>query len=633
MSKNSGIPISQAFSYSLRQLAIDEFPCGNGRWRSGNRWRCDAPDLLNPFKEQNAESESIQSLLEMMENEPFKTDLDWSEDCDRLRKIAIKDPEKITKENIFLYFTKLRLVDKNITEVDDILLKFKNLKDLILSANWIQNIDLKNLPKKLEVLELYGNKISSFDQFCCSLPVLTHIGLGSNTLTTINGAIHKNCWNHILSMDLSFNGLTSLNTTLHALKNLPTLSNLLLIGNPLFLASCYRGVVIDTLKQLTVLDDTHITADEKHRYKGISKIKDVSVEEAIFEINLSSLKGIKSLSDLENDNSSEESPRIEYRYQISYPFLLDCTVKKSQKTICEMSGSEKGLELNPENEDRPSTCETDDEIANVDSTVEDQGNCFIRRKTKERAWCEDEIKIDYERILITTDLTNLKRFLLEGLRLELIENKVVVSLDSPDDGNSVAGDREVDKGNKGSKSKATQKEKPKQPAASKTNVSKNRRKTKGEMAHLYELSRESKVIGALKIPLDDFVQGRKFFEKQCTILMELPNDNESEVQQEELKESKTSNMKKPASLDGKKKGRDLKKPPSLSGQRTRSAMSSKANKGEKQEKISKAKDMKTLGEIAENDPEPPSEITLDVVLTLQNWKTTKEAENWVDATQ
>ena len=37
--------------------------------------------------------------------------------------------------------------------------------------------------------------------------------------------------------------------------------------------------------------------------------------------------------------------------------------------------------------------------------------------------------------------------------------------------------------------------------------------------------------------------------------MELPNDNESEMQQEELKESKTSNMRKPASLDGRKKGR------------------------------------------------------------------------------
>ena len=31
--------------------------------------------------------------------------------------------------------------------------------------------------------------------------------------------------------------------------------------------------MVDTLKQLTILDDIHITADEKHRYKGISKIK------------------------------------------------------------------------------------------------------------------------------------------------------------------------------------------------------------------------------------------------------------------------------------------------------------------------------------------------------------------------
>ena len=77
---------------------------------------------------------------------------------------------------------------------------------------------------------------------------------------------------------------------------------------------------------------------------------------------------------------------------------------------------------------------------------------------------------------------------------------------------------------------------------------------------------------------------------------------------------------------------DLKKPPSPSGQRTKSAMSNKANKADKQEKTSKAKDMKTLGEIAENDPEPPSEITLDVALTLQSWKTAKEAENWVDST-
>ena len=62
---------------------------------------------------------------------------------------------------------------------------------------------------------------------------------------------------------------------------------------------------------------------------------------------------------------------------------------------------------------------------------------------KERSWCEDEIKISYERKLITSDLSNLKRFLLEGLCLDLIENKVIVSLDCPEDSNSLIGDGEI----------------------------------------------------------------------------------------------------------------------------------------------------------------------------------------------
>ena len=31
--------------------------------------------------------------------------------------------------------------------------------------------------------------------------------------------------------------------------------------------------MVDTLTQLSVLDDDRITADEKHRYKGISRLK------------------------------------------------------------------------------------------------------------------------------------------------------------------------------------------------------------------------------------------------------------------------------------------------------------------------------------------------------------------------
>ena len=68
------------------------------------------------------------------------------------------------------------------------------------------------------------------------------------------------------------------------------------------------------------------------------------------------------------------------------------------------------------------------------------GNCVVKRKTKEKIWCEDEIRIEHERKLITTDLADLKKFLLDGFSFDLIENKVLVSLDPPEDNSSCIGD-------------------------------------------------------------------------------------------------------------------------------------------------------------------------------------------------
>ena len=50
----------------------------------------------------------------------------------------------------------------------------------------------------------------------------------------------------MLSLDFSFNSLTKLKETLEALKHLPKLSNLLLIGNPLCVSRkhCQRCLVI-----------------------------------------------------------------------------------------------------------------------------------------------------------------------------------------------------------------------------------------------------------------------------------------------------------------------------------------------------------------------------------------------------
>lgn len=35
----------------------------------------------------------------------------------------------------------------------------------------------------------------------------------------------------------------------------------------------YRGYTIDSIRQLTILDDIRISADEKHFFKGLSKLK------------------------------------------------------------------------------------------------------------------------------------------------------------------------------------------------------------------------------------------------------------------------------------------------------------------------------------------------------------------------
>lgn len=73
--------------------------------------------------------------------------------------------------------------------------------------------------------------------------------------------------------------------------------------------------------------------------------------------------------------------------------------------------------------------------------------------------------------------------------------------------------------------------------------------------------------------------------------------------------------------------------PSPAGQRNRSAMSNKHNKAERQEKNSKVKDSKILGEIAENGEEVACEITIDVCISLISWKTAKEIQEWITENQ
>lgn len=84
------------------------------------------------------------------------------------------------------------------------------------------------------------------------------------------------CWilsfrPNLISLDLSFNNLTELPGLVSQLCSLQKLRILVLQGNPLALVPAYRGFVVDSLPQLSVLDDIHVGPDERHQFHGLAR--------------------------------------------------------------------------------------------------------------------------------------------------------------------------------------------------------------------------------------------------------------------------------------------------------------------------------------------------------------------------
>ncbi|XP_007448762.1 PREDICTED: leucine-rich repeat-containing protein 43 [Lipotes vexillifer] len=230
------------------------------------------------------------------------------------------------KDSFFhTYFRSLRVVDKQVSLVDNDLLKFVKLEELVLSANQIKEIDTTNLPPTLKVLELYGNKMTSLECLCTHPPPrLQHLGLGHNKLLGPLESLYvtSDYWPNLISLDLSFNDLTDLQGTVSGLRTLRRLRLLVLQGNPLALVSCYRGFVIDGLSGLCVLDDITVAPSEKHLFRGLSHSGDLLAHEARLVVTVGHVRGVldSSVLDLE---PGPQGPFITYSYYVTYEFVED----------------------------------------------------------------------------------------------------------------------------------------------------------------------------------------------------------------------------------------------------------------------------------------------------------------------
>lgn len=129
-------------------------------------------------------------------------------------------------KKIVFYFIKIKILDSKVKN-------FSNLKELILSCNYIEECDFNYFPQSLKVIELDGNSIkhlSSIHKFKLNLE---HLGLGENLLTNIDTYFESNNWLNLVSLDLSYNQITDMISTTKELFNLKVLKALQLYGNPI----------------------------------------------------------------------------------------------------------------------------------------------------------------------------------------------------------------------------------------------------------------------------------------------------------------------------------------------------------------------------------------------------------------
>ncbi|XP_068767608.1 leucine-rich repeat-containing protein 43 [Struthio camelus] len=271
------------------------------------------------------DEESREARMELLSGQrsPWALPPGCGPEDQRLRQRAVQAPGLLRDSYVFLFFRVLRLVDKGVDRVDEGLLRFQRLEELVLSANRIGTVASANLPGTLKVLELCGNAVGDLRELCARPPPeLQHLGLGYNRL---RGSWHAaylaaDFWPNLVSLDLSFNALTDLRGLVSELSGLQKLRVLALQGNPLALVPAYRGFVVDSLPRLFVLDDAHVGPDEKHRYRGLAGRPELIAGGARLAVSIGEVKGVPQPGAAERLEAAAAPPLVAYSYYVTYAF-------------------------------------------------------------------------------------------------------------------------------------------------------------------------------------------------------------------------------------------------------------------------------------------------------------------------
>ncbi|XP_062307941.1 leucine-rich repeat-containing protein 43-like [Osmerus eperlanus] len=432
------VTLSSVLDKQLRSLCLKDFPCGRGTWTKsiGNKheernWGYAEEDEGRDGAEKE-EKENLKDLLTCPMS-PWRHEGPWSPQVSTLRELCVGGPEGRPDDTVYTHFITLRIVDKGVSVVDEGLLRFSSLRELVLSANRISDLHSGRLPSALRVLELYSNQVSDLNGLSCHpRPGLQHLGLGANRLGSpadvqlLTGAF----WPQLVSLDLSWSDFQGHRVMVEALATLPCLRTLVLQGNPLTLTPSFPGFTLDSLPRLLYLDAARVTPDDRHRFRGLANMRDMILDQAVVMVTVGKMRGVPDPLMDQCDNAPE-FPVVTYSYSVGYEFLNRQPSAAGVQQVSVEGASV--VDAAPGSaEQRPDAREPD----HVISTPGNAGNphsrshSVVKHSTPKVVWAEtmDFCHTDVHGV---ADLCLLKSFLLGGLSLTVEEEKVL-SWPSPD---------------------------------------------------------------------------------------------------------------------------------------------------------------------------------------------------------
>lgn len=176
--------------------------------------------------------------------------------------------QRITCGHIVQRMKELSLVQRGLLTLTSELCLFSNVQQLNLSRNrGLTTIEF--LPPNLRVLFACGCSIEAItDAAMQSVPKLLFMSLSANRIEDLTFLAFTTS---VAGVDLSNNEISSFDHLVDALAPHPSITEVVLLGNPVTLIPFFRERVASACKKLLRIDDKVVTADERNWKPGTPK--------------------------------------------------------------------------------------------------------------------------------------------------------------------------------------------------------------------------------------------------------------------------------------------------------------------------------------------------------------------------